>query len=86
MNANRGFSAVLHARATRGILLSLRTAWHVHPPSNGYILLGGEKGREGENTLCSRFFLVSIRTGPSLLFKSNFPFSRRYDIGEYQVM
>ena len=25
---------------------SLRTAWHVHPPSNGYILLGGEKGRE----------------------------------------
>lgn len=46
MNANRGFSAVLHARATRGILFSLRTAWHVHPPSNGYILLGEEEGRE----------------------------------------
>lgn len=63
---------------------SLRTAWHVHPPSNGYILLGEEEGRE--YSLFAILPCIDSNGAFPSFPKSNFPFSRRYDTGEYQVM
>lgn len=81
VNANRGFSAVLHARATRGILFSYGSIARARYLSFSFQRLHltweGEGGKEGENTLRSRkrFFLVSIRTelsSPPLLLQVKF--------------
>lgn len=72
VNANRGFSAALHARATRGILFSYGSIARA-PSFQRLHLTWGEE--EGGNILCSwkRFFLVSIRTEPSSLLPQIFP-------------